>query len=578
MKISNLDSIQKFAKAMLFAVTFVLPFAAIMISLGSIMMSPVLLGGIPFVGDGFAFFGKYLNVGGWVILSNLPIFFALCVASSLTGNKQAGPVIIAGLFFLMLHKLCGELSVWYFGTFKGIDTINNAMDLVSVTANPDYADIFQVVLGMPTFRVGIVGAIVVGILSAQIWEKYKTFDKLPMALDFFNGQRFCVIVTFFYAFAFALVLLVVWPLVGVGLDNFSVWAANNGDYVAPFFKTLLEVILRPIGMHHVTNSVWEYTPVGGEFYSELKDMSVIGLHQMCPARMDEIIQYVNIGDMANANALMEQPQMCKVMFAADFHGIFTLPGAALGMYLAIPKERRTPKVKSIYLSTTLAVVFTGFSEPLEFMFVFASPILYGVNVVYQSIIAMIPDLYSDIFNDPSIMTWYLRGIPNVITTGVLSVGYIMGRWWEMIVWLVTGIAWFGIYAGTFNYIIRKKDIIILGREKEGAEEDESESFIGKMAGQSNTRVEGIIAALGGAENIATVDNCMTRLRLSVHNKELVDMSKKTWQKLGALDVVDAGGNNIQAIYGASVSNVKIQLEDYLEELTRQSNQANPLAI
>jgi phosphotransferase system IIB component len=56
------------------------------------------------------------------------------------------------------------------------------------------------------------------------------------------------------------------------------------------------------------------------------------------------------------------------------------------------------------------------------------------------------------------------------------------------------------------------------------------------------------------------------------------MSKKTWQKLGALDVVDAGGNNIQAIYGASVSNVKIQLEDYLEELTRQSNQANPLAI
>ncbi len=578
MKISNLDSIQKFAKAMLFAVTFILPFAAIMISLGSIMMSPVLLGGIPFLGDGFAFFGKYLNVGGWVILSNLPIFFALCVASSLTGNKQAGPVIIAGLFFLMLHKLSGELSVWYFGTFKGIDTIQNAMDLVNPATNPDFAGIFQVVLGMPTFRVGIVGAIIIGILSAQIWEKYKTFDKLPMALDFFNGQRFCVIVTFFYAFAMAAVLLVVWPIVGVGLDNFSVWAANNGDYVAPFFKTLLEVILRPIGMHHVTNSVWEYTPVGGEFYSEIKDMSVIGLHQMCPARMDEIIQYFNAGNVAQANALLDTPQMCKVMFAADFHGIFTLPGAALGMYLAIPKERRTAKVKSIYLSTTLAVIFTGFSEPLEFMFVFASPILYGVNVVFQSIIAMIPDLYKDIFNDPSIMTWYLRGLPNVITTGVLSVGYIMGRWWEMIVWLITGVAWFAIYAGTFNFIIRKKDIVILGREKEGAEEEEGESFIGKMAGQSNTRVEGIITALGGAHNIATVDNCMTRLRLSVHDKALVDMSKKTWQKLGALDVVDAGGNNVQAIYGASVSNVKIQLEDYLEELAQQSNQTNPLAI
>ena len=542
------------------------------------MMSPVLLGGIPFLGEGFAFFGKYLNVGGWVILSNLPIFFALCVASSLTGNKQAGPVIIAGLLFLMLHKLSGELSVWYFGTFKGNVDIVNAMDLLDPLKNPEYVDIFQLVLGLPTFRVGIVGAIVVGILAARIWEKYKTFDKLPMALDFFNGQRFCVIVAFFYAFAFALVLLVLWPLVGVGLDSMSAWAANNGDYWAPFFKNFFEVLLRPIGMHHVTNSVWEYTPVGGEFYSEIKDMSVIGLHQMCPARMDEIIQYINMGDMAMANTLLEQPQMCKVMFAADFHGMFTLPGAALGMYLAIPKERRTAKVKSIYLSTTLAVLFTGFSEPLEFMFVFASPILYGVNVVFQSIIAMIPDFYKDLFNDPSMMTWYLRGIPNVITTGVLSVGYIMGRWWEMIVWLATGVVWFGIYAFTFNFIIRKKDIIILGREKEGAEEEESESFIGKMAGQNNSRVEGIIAALGGAENIATVDNCMTRLRLTVHDKALVDMTKKTWQKLGALDVVDAGGNNVQAIYGASVSNIKIQLEDYLEELASKSNQTNPLAI
>ncbi|GAK82667.1 PTS system glucose-specific IIB component and IIC component [Vibrio ponticus] len=275
------------------------------------MMSPVLLGGIPYIGGGFAFFGKYLNVGGWVILSNLPIFFALCVASSLTGNKQAGPVIIAGLFFLMLHKLSGELSVWYFGTFKGIDTIKTAMDLVNPVANPEYVDIFQMVLGMPTFRVGIVGAIVVGVLSAQIWEKYKTFDKLPMALDFFNGQRFCVIVTFFYAFAFAAVLLVVWPLVGVGLDSVSAWAAQNGDYYASFFKTLFEVILRPIGMHHVTNSVWEYTPVGGEFYSQSKDMSVIGLHQMCPARMDEIIHNFNTGNLAMAQTLLDELKCVK---------------------------------------------------------------------------------------------------------------------------------------------------------------------------------------------------------------------------------------------------------------------------
>ncbi|MBC7003810.1 PTS transporter subunit EIIC [Photobacterium sp. BZF1] len=579
MNLKNLDSVQRFAKAMLFAVTFILPFAAIMISLGTIGMSPMLLGGIPYVGDLFAFVGKYLNVGGWVILANLPFFFALCVASSLTGNKQAGPVIIAGLFFLMVHKLIGEMSVWYFGSIKGFTDIQAPMDLLSPIANPEYVNIFQDVLGMPTFRIGIVGAIIVGILSARIWEKYKTFDKLPMALDFFNGQRFCVFVTFIYAFIMAAVLMVVWPIVGDGLDAFSIWAAQNGDYAAPFSKAFLETALRPIGLHHVTNAVWEYTPIGGEFYSELKDMTIIGLHQVGPARLDEIVQLFNLGRISDAQAILADPMMNKMMFYQDFHGLFTLPGAALGMYLAIPKERRTAKIKSIYLSTTLAVVFTGFSEPLEFMFVFASPVLYGVNVAFQSIISMMPDFFKHMFDDPAMMTWYFRGLPNLLTNYLVQVGFILGRWYELVILFGTGVIWFLIYGVTFNFIIRKMDVTILGREKEDEAEEANDSFVTRMASQSNKRVEAMVHVLGGLDNIDTIDNCMTRLRLSVHDKSKVDMSKKTWQKLGALDVVDAGGNNIQAIYGASVSNIKIQLEDYVDEARSQtSNVANPLAF
>lgn len=559
----RLGTVQKFAKAMLYAVTFILPFAAIMIAIGSIMMSPYLLGDLPYIGGISAFLGKNLNSGGWAILANLPFFFALCVAASLSGEKSAGPVIIAGLFFIVLHKLIGELSVIYFGEFKGYEGIQSVKDLLSPVANPDYINIFQDVFGMPTFRIGIVGAIIVGVLSAHIWEKYKTFDKLPMALDFFNGQRFCVFVTFLYAFIMAMVLMLVWPSVGDGLDAFSVWAAERGAYVTPFIKGFTEVALRPIGMHHVTNAVWEYTPVGGEFYSELKDATIIGLHQVCPARLDEAVQMMNIGRISDATNIVHDPMMCKMMFTADFHGMFTLPGAALGMYFAIPKERRTAKVKSIYVSTTMAVIFTGFAEPLEFMFVFASPILYAVNVALYSVASILPDILTSITGDNAMLTWYLRGVPNVVASGLLQVGWILGRWSELLIWLVCGLAFFSIYAISFRWLIVKYDIIILGREPEGEEaEVEENSLVAQFANMDTSRSEGILKALGGKDNILSIGNCFTRLRVEIKDMSLVNTDKKTWQKMGAVDIVVLDGA-IQAIYGTKVNNLRIQLEDYM---------------
>ncbi|WP_019617204.1 PTS transporter subunit EIIC [Psychromonas ossibalaenae] len=567
MSTRKLGKLQFFAKSMLYAATFVLPFAAMMIALGSVGMNEALLGGIPGLGGIFAFIGKYMNLAGWIVLGNLPFFFALCVAAALTKEKEAGPVIIAGLFFLTFHKFVGELSYTYFGAVQGNDAIQTVNDLLSPIANAEHHTLFESVFGIVTMRVGVIGAIIIGALSAQLWSKFKTFNKLPMWLDFFNGQRFTIFVTFIYALLLALAFLIVWPIVGQGLEFIAHAVENSGTFIAPFFKTMLEVGLRPIGMHHITNYVFEFTPVGGELFSTIQNVSLVGIAQVCPARLDEMVNLVNQGQATSAQAIFDKQNMCNIFYGQDIAGIFALPGAAIGMYLAIPKNKRTKEVKALYMSTTAAVIFTGFAEPLEFMFVLASPILYGVHVLLMSTFAMIPDLLSSIIGE-QVFTWKLFGLVNVFASGVLQVGVVLGRWWELILWVVVGLCITCVYIFVFRFLVMRFNVMIFGREPEGEGEDETEnssslaSGLGNLVAGDSDKFEKIIRALGGRENILNIGNCFTRLRVEVKDSSLVDANKKTWRKLGAIEIVILEGG-VQAIYGASVDRLQVSLNNYL---------------
>lgn len=560
---SLLSKLQFFAKSMLYAVTFVLPFAGIMIAVGTIGMNESLLGGIPWIGGGFAFIGKYMNMTGWVILGNLPFFFAICIAAALTKEKQAGVVVIAALFFIALHKMLGELSLVYFNQIKGLTAIQTATDLLSAEKNPEYYNMFETVFGIVTMRIGVIGAITVGALSAHLWEKYKTFGGLPWWLDFFNGQRFTVLVTFFYALIMAIVILFIWPLIGQGLVHIARAVEHSGLFIAPFFKTMLEVSLRVIGMHHITNYVFEFTPVGGTLYSTLQHVSLVGTVQVCPARLDEIVNLVNQGHQDMATALLHKPTMCGIPYSQDITVMFALPGAAIGMYFSVPKEKRTNQVKALYISTTAAVMITGFAEPLEFMFVLVSPLLYIVNILMLSVFGMIPDFLSMIFHEP-MFAWKMQGLIQFLTAGVLQVGGVLGRWWELALWVFVGLCITAIYATVFRYLIVRFNILVFGREPDTHEEEEptKENMLNKIVAGDETRLAKIVEALGGVNNITSVGNCFTRLRVEVKDHTLVNADKQAWMKLGAMGIIVFEGG-AQAIYGGSVDRLKVQLENYI---------------
>ena len=67
----------------------------------------------------------------------------------------------------------------------------------------------------------------------------------------------------------------------------------------------------------------------------------------------------------------------------------------------------------------------------------------------------------------------------------------------------------------------------------------------------------ILAALGGAENIVSLDNCITRLRLSVHDMSKVDAAALKAHR--AIGVVQLNQHNLQVVIGPQVQSVKDEM-------------------
>ena len=64
--------------------------------------------------------------------------------------------------------------------------------------------------------------------------------------------------------------------------------------------------------------------------------------------------------------------------------MFGLPAACLAMYHCVPKDRRKKKCWFI-LRVALTSFITGITEPIEFMFLFVSPVLYVVHAFLDGV-------------------------------------------------------------------------------------------------------------------------------------------------------------------------------------------------
>ena len=231
-----------------------------------------------------------------------------------------------------------------------------------------------------------------------------------------------------------------------------------------------------------------------------------------------------------------------------------LLGVGLAMYRSVDADKRK-KYRSMFFSTALAVFLTGVTEPLEFMFMFCAVPLYIVYAVLQGIafaLAGVIHLRLHSFGNLEFIT----RIPMSLKAGLAG---------DIINFIICVAAFFVIGYFIAYFMIKKFKFATPGRfgnyTVDGEETDERSGGNRKSSSENGGQPERIIALLGGRDNIKLVDACMTRLRVTVKNPELV-ADADAWKAEGALGLVKKG-EGIQAVYGPKADVLKSDINDIL---------------
>jgi len=543
-KLLSFEFWQKFGKCLMVVIA-VMPAAGLMVSIGN---------SLPLISDAewLAIVGNIIAQIGWGIIGNLHLLFALAIGGS-WANERAGGAFAAGLAFILINLITGN----FFGVKLEMLADPNAHVSTVLAGEIPVANYFVNVLGQPALNMGVFVGIIAGFVGATTFNRYYNFRKLPEVLTFFNGKRFVPFVVIYRSVLVAIILSLFWPLVQTGINHFGQWIANSqssAPILAPFIYGTLERLLLPFGLHHMLTIPMNYTSLGGtyEFLTGAQQgKQVFGQDPLWLAWVTDLINLKDAGNLTQYNDLLSTvtPARFKVGQMIGSSGI--LMGLTLAMYINVDEDKKK-LYKGIFLSSALAVFLTGVTEPIEYMFMFVALPLYIVYALVQGCafaMADIVDLRVHSFGNIE----FLTRTPMAIKAGI-GMDVINFIW----VSILFAVAMFFIA----NFMIKKFNLATAGRNGnyDAKGSDETSSDEPKVANASAQVIQ-IINLLGGRNNIADVDACMTRLRITVHNPDLVG-DEASWKQAGAMGFI-VKGSGIQAIYGPKADVLKSDIQDVL---------------
>jgi len=412
------------------------------------------------------------------------------------------------------------------------------------------------VLGAPALNMGVFIGIISGFVGGTIYNKYYNFRKLPDALSFFNGKRFVPLMVIVWSVIISLILSVIWPLIQSGINAFGIWIANSSEtspVLAPFIYGTLERLLLPFGLHHMLTIPMNYTSFGGT-YEVLTGINagtqVFGQDPLWLAWVTDLINLKDAGNMQGYQALLEgiTPARFKVGQMIGATGL--LMGIALAMYRRVDSDKRK-NYRSMFISTALAVFLTGVTEPLEFMFMFCALPLYIIYAVLQGCAFALAGIFNLRLHSFGNLEFLTR-IPMSAEAGLAG---------DIINFLIAVVVFFAIGYFVSYFMIGKFGFATPGRLGNYSMDNGDDEVSSENKTSSDGQPERIIRLLGGRENIELVDACMTRLRVTVINPDLVADANE-WKAEGALGLVKKE-KGIQAIYGPKADVLKSDINDIL---------------
>ncbi|MDD6490485.1 MAG: glucose PTS transporter subunit IIA [Clostridia bacterium] len=463
---------------------------------------------------------------GSIVFDNLALLFAMGVAIGMAKKEKAVAALSGAISYLIMNTAISTLI----DAKGGVE----AMAVNSTTTT----------LGITTLQMGVFGGIIVGLGVAALHNKFYKIQ-LPQVLSFFGGTRFVPIICSVVYLIVGAIMFFVWPLVQMGIAQLGQLVLQSG-YAGTWVYGIIERALIPFGLHHVFYMPFWQTELGGSMI--IDGVTVQGA------------QNIFFAELASKSTEHFSVEATRFMSGKFPFMIFGLPAAAFAMYKTARPEKKKA-VGGLLLSAALTSMITGITEPLEFTFLFVAPVMYAVHCVLAGLSYML----MHILNVGVGMT-FSGGLIDLTLFGVLQ-GNDKTNW----IWIViVGIAYAVVYYFVFYFMIKKFNLKTPGREADDEEtklytrqdmEERKKQTDGKSEKSSDNVSALIIQGLGGKSNIADVDCCATRLRITVFDSEKVKDS--LLKESGASGVIHKG-DGVQVVYGPQVAVIKSNLEDFID--------------
>ncbi|MEG6065654.1 alpha-glucoside-specific PTS transporter subunit IIBC [Enterobacter asburiae] len=524
-----LSQIQRFGGAM-FTPVLLFPFAGIVVGIAIMLRNPLFVGEALTAPDHlFAQIVHIIEEGGWAVFRNMPLIFAVGLPIGLAKQAQGRACLAVLISFLTWNYFINAMGMTW-GHFFGVD----------FSAEPTAGSGLAMIAGIKTLDTSIIGAIVISGIVTAIHNRY--FDKpLPVFLEIFQGSSFVVILAFFVMIPCAWLTLLGWPKVQMGIESLQAFLRSAGA-LGVWVYTFLERILIPTGLHHFVYGPFIFGPAAVEG----------GIQVYWAQHLQEFSQ----------STLPLKTLFPEGGFA--LHGnskVFGSVGIAFAIWYTASPENRV-KVAGLLVPATLTAVLVGITEPLEFTFLFISPLLFAVHAVLAATMATVMYAFGVVGNmgggllDQFLPQNWIPMFHNHASTVFTQIGI--------------GVCFTGIYFAVFKTLIERLNLKTPGREeseiklysKADYKAARGQTTAAAAASQQVGQAAGFLQALGGAANIESINNCATRLRIA-----LVDMAKTqsddVFKALGAHGVVRRS-NGIQVIVGLHVPQVRDQLESLMK--------------
>lgn len=514
MKEKLLGGLEIFAKAMVQPLMY-LSSAGILMVIGVLLTNDMLSAMIPFLQwEPIQIFGDLIYNCVMVIINNLSVIFAIGIPAALAKKEKHKAALVGFMSYIMYLTASNTI-------LTSLNQLAEPSEMLGLIGTGQ-----ATILGIQVVDTSVFGGIILGCITGYIFNRTSE-KKFKGALQIYSGANFSFICMFFVAILFGVVMNFVWPLAQQGIAAIANVIKNAGTF-GLFLYGFLERILVPTGLHHLIYTPFQFSDLGGVL--QVGSDTVAGAYAIV---------------MTEMNLPVDRFSDSIYYMATGFTKMFGYIGIGAAFIHTAHKENKK-KVKAAVIPLVVTAVLASVTEPLDFMFVFCAPILFVAHAAIAGLFIALLKVFD--------VTAFCGG--NLLASLIMNatVGVEKTHWPVMI---ILGIVQIIVYFVVFSFLIKKFNYKTPGRE-------DGETATNKEASKQinlDTDIANIINGLGGKENINTVENCITRLRVNVKDESIIN--EDIINKMPNSGIVRKG-KDIQIIFGLHVPEVRRAVEDYLE--------------